>query len=200
MTDSAVQGTTAANHPPFRLDNERLAFRFTATLSDRHGTPVERLPDPGRLDDWLAANDIVVGSEHATAADLDLAHRLREAIHRIGTATAREEAASEADRELLNRLLREELPLPELTETGLRWRPIAGHHVRGALGRVAHDAVTLLGGPHRDRVKACGNPECRGLYLDTSQGRNRRWCSMNICGNRAKKARFRGPRAATGNG
>ncbi|MGW1191425.1 CGNR zinc finger domain-containing protein [Streptomyces sp. NPDC002559] len=199
MTDPAAPSTTAANRPMFRLDNEQLAFRFTATLSDRHGNPVERLPDPGRLDDWLAANDIAVGSEHATPADLDLAQRLREAIHRIGTAIAHDEPTTETDRAVLNRLLHDEQLCPELTGTGLRWQPITGHHVRGALSRIAHDAVTLLGGPQRGQVKTCQNLDCRGLYVDTSQGQNRRWCSMNICGNRAKKARFRGPRTTAGN-
>ncbi|MFF3390052.1 CGNR zinc finger domain-containing protein [Streptomyces sp. NPDC002669] len=198
MTDPAAPSTTTASRPMFRLDNEQLAFRFTATLSDRYGAPVERLPDPGRLDDWLAANEIVVGSEHSTPADLYLAQRLREAIHRIGTAVAHDEATTETDRAVLNRLLRDEQLCPELTRTGLRWQPVTGHHVRGALSRIAHDAVTLLGGPRRGQVKTCQNPDCRGLYVDTSQGQNRRWCSMNICGNRAKKARFRSPRTTVG--
>ncbi|MFE6977097.1 CGNR zinc finger domain-containing protein [Streptomyces sp. NPDC057682] len=198
MTHPAAPSTAAASHPMFRLDNEQLAFRFTATLSDRYGAQVERLPDPERLDDWLAANDVVVGSEHATPADLGLARRLREAVHRIGTAIARDEPTAETDRTVLNRLLCDEHLCPELTETGLHWRPVTGHHVRGALSRIAHDAVTLLGGPRRGQVKTCQNSDCQGLYVDTSQGQNRRWCSMNICGNRAKKARFRSPRTMDG--
>ncbi|MDK0517622.1 CGNR zinc finger domain-containing protein [Streptomyces sp. ML-6] len=112
---------------------------------------------------------------------------------------AHDEPTTETDRAVLNRLLRDEQLCPELTQTGLRWQPITGHHVRGALSRIAHDAVTLLGGPQRGQVKTCQNPDCRGLYVDTSQGQNRRWCSMNICGNRAKKARFRDPRTPAGN-
>ncbi|MGC5347001.1 CGNR zinc finger domain-containing protein [Streptomyces sp. DT171] len=70
--------------------------------------------------------------------------------------------------------------------------------MRGALSRIAHDAVTLLGCRQRGQVKTCRDPDCRGLYVDTSQGQNPLWCSMNICGNRAK-ARFRGPRTIDGN-
>ncbi|MEU7880960.1 CGNR zinc finger domain-containing protein [Microbispora bryophytorum] len=33
-------------------------------------------------------------------------------------------------------------------------------------------------------------PGCAGLFLDTSRGANRRWCSMNTCGNKVKKARL----------
>ncbi|MGW4246949.1 ABATE domain-containing protein, partial [Nocardia sp. NPDC004722] len=40
----------------FRLDNEVLAFRFTATISDRAAaTPRERLAEPDRLELWLRA-------------------------------------------------------------------------------------------------------------------------------------------------
>ncbi|MDR1189924.1 MAG: ABATE domain-containing protein [Bifidobacteriaceae bacterium] len=198
MTSSAGQTaptSAAADAPGFRLDNEQLAFRFTATLSDRHGVPVERLAEPRRLDDWLAVNDLAIGDEHATSEDLAFAHRLREAIHRIGTAVALGSAPDTADRDLLNALARAERPCPELTDAGLRWHPITGHQVCGALSLIAHDAVTLLGGPRRGQVKTCENPQCAGLYVDTSHGRNRRWCSMNVCGNRAKKAKYRGARA-----
>jgi predicted RNA-binding Zn ribbon-like protein len=40
-------------------------------------------------------------------------------------------------------------------------------------------------------VKACEGPTCTLLFLDTTQGRARRWCSMAACGNRAKQAAHR---------
>ncbi|SCL25146.1 Conserved protein containing a Zn-ribbon-like motif, possibly RNA-binding [Micromonospora inyonensis] len=180
-----------AEAPPFRLDNEQLAFRFTATLSDRSGTPVDRLPTPRRLDDWLAANDLSLGSAHATEADLNLARRLREAIHRTGTATTTDTTPDRADLDLINTLARDSRTFPELDKTRLRWRTRSRHPVRAALGLIAQDAIIALGGHQRGQVKACEHADCGGLYLDTSRGQNRRWCSMNTCGNRAKKAKFR---------
>ncbi|MER6005333.1 CGNR zinc finger domain-containing protein [Nonomuraea angiospora] len=41
----------------------------------------------------------------------------------------------------------------------------------------------------RDRIRACGR--CGWLFLDSSRGGRRRWCSMNICGNREKARRHR---------
>jgi predicted RNA-binding Zn ribbon-like protein len=41
------------------------------------------------------------------------------------------------------------------------------------------------------RVRACDNPECRWLFLDTSKNHTRRWCDMKICGNRMKARRFK---------
>jgi predicted RNA-binding Zn ribbon-like protein len=40
-------------------------------------------------------------------------------------------------------------------------------------------------------VKACEGKICTLLFLDTTHGRGRRWCSMTVCGNRAKQAAHR---------
>jgi predicted RNA-binding Zn ribbon-like protein len=40
-------------------------------------------------------------------------------------------------------------------------------------------------------VKNCEGPTCTMLFLDTTKGHARRWCSMAVCGNRAKQATHR---------
>jgi predicted RNA-binding Zn ribbon-like protein len=45
-------------------------------------------------------------------------------------------------------------------------------------------------------VKACEGPACTLLFADHTRGRARRWCSMAICGNRAKQAAHRQRRKA----
>ncbi|HKT98429.1 MAG TPA: ABATE domain-containing protein [Paraburkholderia sp.] len=40
-------------------------------------------------------------------------------------------------------------------------------------------------------VKACEGPRCTLLFVDHTRGHARRWCSMAICGNRAKVAAHR---------
>jgi predicted RNA-binding Zn ribbon-like protein len=40
-------------------------------------------------------------------------------------------------------------------------------------------------------VKACEGENCTLMFVDRTHGRARRWCSMAICGNRAKQASFR---------
>jgi predicted RNA-binding Zn ribbon-like protein len=40
-------------------------------------------------------------------------------------------------------------------------------------------------------VKACEGPACTLLFADHTKGHGRRWCSMAICGNRAKQAAHR---------
>lgn len=41
------------------------------------------------------------------------------------------------------------------------------------------------------QVKACEGHSCTLLFVDHTRGRARRWCSMGLCGNRAKVAAHR---------
>jgi len=60
--------------------------------------------------------------------------------------------------------------------------------------RISLSAASFLSGvrlfdPLRlERVKIC--PNCHWLYFDESRNRSRRWCDMNVCGNRAKARRY----------
>lgn len=56
------------------------------------------------------------------------------------------------------------------------------------LSFIAFDALTLIGENKLAFLKRCSNPDCVLLFIDES-GR-RKWCSMKICGNRKKVARF----------
>ena len=40
-------------------------------------------------------------------------------------------------------------------------------------------------------VKACEGPPCTLLFVDRTRAHVRRWCSMAVCGNRAKQAAYR---------
>jgi predicted RNA-binding Zn ribbon-like protein len=52
-------------------------------------------------------------------------------------------------------------------------------------------AEELMTSDAMERVRECGNSECRWLFLDTSKNHTRRWCDMKICGNRMKARRFK---------
>jgi predicted RNA-binding Zn ribbon-like protein len=52
-------------------------------------------------------------------------------------------------------------------------------------------AADLMTSDEFHKVRGCGNPECRWLFLDTSKNHTRRWCDMKICGNRMKARRFK---------
>jgi predicted RNA-binding Zn ribbon-like protein len=44
-------------------------------------------------------------------------------------------------------------------------------------------------------IRACEGPACMLLFLDRTKAHARRWCSMAVCGNRAKAAAHRGRRS-----
>src|SRR5690606_41823733 len=71
--------------PEFRLGSV-LSTSFTATLTERRGDPVERIPTPQRLLDWLSVNGLPVGS--CTTDEFTLARQLREAFHAAASARA----------------------------------------------------------------------------------------------------------------
>ena len=52
-------------------------------------------------------------------------------------------------------------------------------------------AEALLTSSDISKVRDCGNPDCRWLFLDTSKNHTRRWCDMKVCGNRMKARRFK---------
>lgn len=56
------------------------------------------------------------------------------------------------------------------------------------LSLIAYDALTLMEKNKLASLKRCSNPDCVLLFLD--EGGRRKWCSMKICGNRKKAARF----------
>ena len=52
--------------------------------------------------------------------------------------------------------------------------------------------ATLVAQEEFAHIKACEGPVCTLLFADHTRGHTRRWCSMELCGNRAKQAAHRG--------
>ncbi|WP_410644765.1 CGNR zinc finger domain-containing protein [Amycolatopsis sp. lyj-346] len=174
-----------AGFPDFRLGSV-LATSFTATLTERRGDAVERIPTPQRLADWLAVSGLAVDS--CTPAQLDLARALRESIHAAATAAATQEKLPASAVRIINERSSEGRAAAVLTPAGeRRWRIGS---VEDALGVIAADAIGILAGERDGRLALCASPTCQAAFFDTSQSRTRRWCDMNTCGNRQKKARF----------
>jgi predicted RNA-binding Zn ribbon-like protein len=177
-----------AGFPEFRLGNV-LATSFTGTLSERHGDAVERIPTPHRLVDWLTVNGLAVDS--CTPAQLDLARELRESIHAAATAAAMQDALPASAVQVINDRSAQGRAAAILTPEGeRRWRLGSASGVEDALSVIAADAVSIIAGERDGKLALCASPTCRAAFFDTSQSRTRKWCDMNTCGNRQKKARF----------
>jgi predicted RNA-binding Zn ribbon-like protein len=177
-----------AGFPDFRLGNV-LATSFTGTLSERHGDAVERIPTPQRLADWLAVNGLAVTS--CTEAQLDLARELRESIHTTATAAALQAALPESAVQVINNRSTQGEAAAILTPDGKRrWQLSPASRVEDALSVIATDAISIIAGERDGKLALCASPTCQAAFFDTSQSRTRKWCDMNTCGNRQKKARF----------
>jgi predicted RNA-binding Zn ribbon-like protein len=177
-----------AGFPDFRLGSV-LATSFTGTLTERRGDAVERIPTPQRLVDWLAVNGLAV--ESCTTAQLELAWELRESIHAAATAAAIHAALPESAVHVINDRSIQGSAAAFLTPEGdRRWRLSSASCVEDALGVIAADAISIIAGERDGKLALCASPTCQAAFFDTSQSRTRRWCDMNTCGNRQKKARF----------
>ena len=179
----------SARFPDFRL-GKVLATSFTGTLSERRGDAVERIPTPDRLVDWLTVSGLAV--ESCTTAQLERARELREAIHAAATAAARRDPLPAPAVQVLNDFSTQGRAAAVLTPEGNRqWRLGPASCVEDALGVIAADAISILADERDGKLALCASPTCQAAFFDTSQSRTRRWCEMNTCGNRQKKARFR---------
>ncbi|QWF83224.1 CGNR zinc finger domain-containing protein [Amycolatopsis sp. CA-230715] len=177
-----------AEFPDFRLGTV-LATSFTATLTERRGDAVERIPTPQRLIDWLAVSGLAVDS--CTAAQLDLAKELRESIHAAATAAAVQDALPGAAVRVINDRSAQGRAAAVLTPDGRRrWQLSSASRVEDALSVIAADAISIISGERDGKLALCASPTCQAAFFDTSQSRTRKWCDMNTCGNRQKKARF----------
>ncbi len=59
------------------------------------------------------------------------------------------------------------------------------------LGMIADSILELLVAADPEQIRKCANPSCVVIFHDTTKNHRRQWCSMEVCGNRAKASRFR---------
>lgn len=175
-------------HPEFRPGTE-LATSFTATLTERCGDPVERIPTPQRLMDWLAMSGLGVVS--CSSGEFELARGLRESIHTAATAAAVNDPLPASALRVINDCSIHGRAAAVLTLKGDRtWQLSSAAGVADALSVIAADAIDIIAGERDGKLALCASPTCRAAFFDTSRSRTRKWCEMNTCGNREKKARF----------
>jgi predicted RNA-binding Zn ribbon-like protein len=157
----------------------------------------EELGSPGELATWLAAHDLAGGETRATRADVDRAIGLREALRAVllshnGGPGAPAEAVSTLDKAA--RRARVQLRFREGAGTALE--PDAGG-VDGALGRLLAIVHASIADGTWSRLKACREGSCAWAFYDHTKNRSGRWCTMEVCGNRAKAQTYRRRRAGS---
>lgn len=95
--------------------------------------------------------------------------------------------------EAINQVMKEETGYAEVVraESGFEKRYHADVSDPGRLlAPIAESAADLLCYGNLDYLKKCENPVCVLYFYDVTKNHGRRWCSMALCGNRAKAAAF----------
>jgi len=174
-----------------RLVGGALCLDFANSV-DWDGEDYERpshtdvLREPADLALWGARLGVCDSSAAATGRDLKAARDLRGTIHRIFSAIAGGGRPDQHSLDALVRSYRDGTAAATLTTADRLWRlECPADDPRQVRFAVAADALDLLRDPERlGRVRRCPGGNCGWLFLDAT-GR-RRWCSMEVCGSRAK--------------
>ena len=202
---SDEQGSRAASLP---LVGGVLALDFVNTASGRE--------TEGFRENLQSAADLAAWARHAAVLDeaaekrlrrrcedeppfarrlLAEALRLRDAIHRLDAALAQNRGPAQDDVDMIAATHAACLGRGRLTtqDGGFGWTwSVESAPLEAILGPIAASAMAVITAADRARLKQCQGHHCGWLFLDTTKSNNRRWCEMEVCGNRAKQKRRRG--------
>lgn len=144
----------------------------------------EALHSPANLAEWLRERFPEVD---ATATDRDLtdALALRGSIARSATAISRGARPTGEDVDVIN-LFAATPDIPPALAGGHRQAGRARARAGQALSAMAREVVGLFSMRNADRIRECSADDCQLVFYDESRSNNRKWCSMQRCGNRAK--------------
>jgi predicted RNA-binding Zn ribbon-like protein len=149
----------------------------------------EQLRSPDDLAAWLAERFERLAAD-ATDRDLADARALRAAIYRLARAQADGTELQADDVDTVN-LFAATPDIPPAIDGGHRQAGRARVRTGQALSTIARDAVHLITHNDHGRIRECDADNCTLVFYDESRTNNRRWCSMQRCGNRAKVRAFR---------
>ncbi|NUK05388.1 CGNR zinc finger domain-containing protein [Streptomyces lunaelactis] len=120
--------------------------------------------------------------------DVPAARELREALRAACLAHAGHRAPGPSPA-ALDRLLADAPLLVTVADDGTAaLRPAAPDRL---VSRIAEALAAAAASGTWARLKACEAKDCRWAYYDRSPGGRRRWCSMSVCGARAKMRTYR---------
>ena len=170
-----------------RFDAGNLALNLIATVGRRFGTPVERLTDPHRLDEWVGGVDLLVRDSTAEMEDVERIRVFREHLNEVARSVVAGTSPQPETVAVINAAAAAASPELHATDAGVELR-LPGMSVADALiPLIASDFILLVCGPDRSRIRECAASDCRMLFIAPS-GRRRNWCSSAHCGNRNRVA------------
>jgi predicted RNA-binding Zn ribbon-like protein len=187
----------------FLFVGNHLALDFLNTCPVQDGQPMELLPDFAALLRWfqaagllspreVAALDRQWGQSAIARRTLEDLLGFRERVRKSVLAWEGGHIVQDATIEELDRLMAAYPMRARLTKrngkellTELYFKPESPEDLFAPL---AHATAMLFANTNRDRVRRCD--QCVLHFVDTSKKGTRRWCSMQLCGNRLKVAAY----------
>jgi predicted RNA-binding Zn ribbon-like protein len=118
---------------------------------------------------------------------------LREALYSLILSTVRGRSPDESDLRALNRFLAEARAVDEVVwhkRKFVRSLRDVTERPDAPLRLVVDAALVLITSSDIYNVRECSENTCRWFFLDRSRNHSRRWCDMQLCGNRSKAKRF----------
>jgi len=186
----------------FLFVGNQAALDFVNTRPVQNGEPLELLPDFAAFLRWFqaaglltpgAAKEIEVKWRGTARAEktTDAIREFRETLRNEVLALEQGHPIRRSTIEQLNKLLAEHPMRTSLVATREGYAPEQWFQVRepeDLLAPLADSAVSLFVKLDRQRIRKCA--ECVLHFHDTSKKGTRRWCSMQLCGNRHKVAAY----------
>jgi predicted RNA-binding Zn ribbon-like protein len=187
----------------FLFVGNHLALDFLNTCPVLSGEePTELLPDFAALLQWFRAAGLLGPREASELrrqwGESDRARRVLDSLHRLREKFRKEilkyEAGGDVQRatvDEINRFMADHPMRTRLiaTEDGLKTESYCdAREPEDLLGPVAYSIAALLADLDRKKIRKCS--KCVLHFYDASKKGTRRWCSMQMCGNRAKVATY----------
>jgi predicted RNA-binding Zn ribbon-like protein len=199
---------TASKRPPAIFVADALGLDFLNSVATPVDTEVDWIDDGDGLLAWLEQAQLVPAETlemlrtRAMPGEVDTvaaqARGLREWFRGFVRQHKGRPLTSEVLSELepLNRLLERDEGFGRVAArdhaSGLEFRAMRRWRSPEALLLPVGEALAkFVCDEDFSNVKACEGPACTLMFADHTRGHARRWCSMAICGNRAKQAAHR---------
>jgi predicted RNA-binding Zn ribbon-like protein len=201
----------ASSRPPAIFIADAVALDFLNSIATPIDTPVDWIRDGEGFLDWLEQAELTPSDvaktlrAQALPGELDSiaaqARSLREWFRKF-VQDRKGHAIAAKDMQALG-------PLTRLLDRDERFSQIVRRSSEGGVGalelrearrwRSAESLLLPVGevlakfvcDEDFTHVKACEGPACTLMFADHTRGHARRWCSMAICGNRAKQSAHR---------
>ena len=186
----------------FLFLGNNLALDFLNTCPVQNGEAVELLPDFDALLRWFQVANLLSSGEATSLRQhwgasaraervVEAMRELRERLRKVVLARERGGTVHRPAIDELNHLMAEHPMLTRLKARGSAYTTELWFDPRqpeDLFAPLAHSAAMLFAEVDRNRVRKCG--QCVLHFYDTSKKGTRRWCSMQLCGNRLKVAAY----------